>query len=99
MLTFTARLVLSTSQFVLLYYSFFYIFTLCSCRTGTYFLSITKESKQRSALKYAVSQPSFFSPIRGEEKTAGRNRFSRSVLSAVSKRVRHSALKQENTKC
>ena len=27
MLTFTARLVLSTSQFVLLYYNFFYIFT------------------------------------------------------------------------
>ena len=32
---------------------------LCSCRTGTYFLSITKESKQRSALTCAFSQPNF----------------------------------------
>ena len=49
----------TNSKFVLYRLAFFYLFTSCSCRTGTYFLSITKESKQRSALACAFSQPNF----------------------------------------
>ena len=60
-------------------------------------LSDEKESMQRSSLgAHFLSR--VFSRLEGEEKTAGRKRFSQSVLTAVFKRVRHSDPKQENTK-
>ena len=74
------------------------ILSLCAhaARALTFFAD-AKESKQRTLFVRSFSAE-FFLALMGEEKTAGRNRFRQSVLSAVSIRVRHSAQKQKNTK-
>ena len=96
-LTSTALFILSIGQSVLFYYNLFYLSTFALMPRG-HILSFRRKRKYAKKFFGAHFLSRVFSRLEGEEKTAGRKRFSQSVLTAVFKRVRHSDPKQENTK-
>ena len=97
-MNFIPLFILSIGQFALFCFNFFYLSTFALMPRGHILSdqSVRKYAKNAFCTRFLSR---VLSRLEGGEKTAGRKRFSQSVLKAVSKRVRHSALKQENTKC